>query len=526
MKMNLSIIKKSALVSAMVALLASCSVEPELTSTYTEDVLWRNENNVDLYLNSFYPLLGQGYYGDAIGDDGFSDIVKFPLQHSNQNLWAFGSVTIEPANNIFDNWTWGYTWVKAINRFLDGLKTKGAHLSNALQERAEAEARFFRAHVYFMMARRYGANLIIFRELPELGDGDHALSTPDEVWDFIQEDLEYAAMYLPAKNTVQQGKLNKGAAEGLLARAMLYAERWNVASDAAQAVMGMGYDLYPNYANMFTIRRSDKINNPESIIEYGFVKPDLEYNFDAMYSTPGEGGYCHALPTEDLVSQYEMADGTAFSWSKYASNPYANREPRFYASILYNGCSWRGRTIQAYEGGEDGWGLGGNTTCTGYYLRKFLDPTMKKFDTNDFTYYYMRFAEVLLIYAEARAELGDLPEAVKALNRVRARVNLPGITAAGKEDFMKKLRHERMVELAFEGHRFWDLRRWGLAKSTLNNIHLTGVKPVKSGSSTTYEIVDCDNGRTRIYLDKYDRFPIPYNEIKANKLIEQFEEWR
>ncbi len=151
---------------------------------------------------------------------------------------------------------------------------------------------------------------------------------------------------------------------------------------------------------------------------------------------------------------------------------------------------------------------------------------MTTFDTNDFTYYYMRFAEVLLIYAEARAELNDISEALKALNRVRARVNLPPVTAVGKEDFMNRLRHERMVELAFEGHRFWDLRRWDLAKTTLGNTHLTGVKPVKQGASVTYQIIDCDNGRTRIYLDKYYRFPIPYTEIKANKLIEQFEEWR
>lgn len=526
MKINISIIKKTALSMAVATSLAACTLEPELTSTYTEDVLWKNENNVELYLNKFYPLVGSNYYHDAIGDDGFSDIVKMTLSHANQNLWAFGSVTIEPANNIFDNWTWGYNWVTQINRFLDGLKTKGTHLPKALQERAEAEARFFRAHVYFMMARRYDANLIVFPELPALGQGDRALSTPDQVWDFIQDDLEFAAQYLPSKDAAPRGKLTMGAAQGLLARTMLYAGRWQAAADAAKAVMGMGYDLHPDYASLFTMRRIDGRENKESVLEFGYIKPDLAYNFDAMFAPPGESGYCNATPTENLVSEYEMSDGTPFSWYAHASNPYANREPRFYASILYNGAQWKGRTIEAFEGGRDGWGLGGNTTSTGYYIRKFLDPEMKAFDTNDFTYYYMRFAEVLLIYAEAQAELGDIPEALTALNRVRSRVKLPAVAAAGKEDFMKKLRHERMVELAFEGHRFWDLRRWDLAKTTLGNTHLNGVKPVKQGATTVYELVDCDNGRTRIYLDKYKRFPIPYTEIKSNKLIEQFEEWK
>ena len=254
--------------------------------------------------------------------------------------------------------------------------------------------------------------------------------------------------------------------------------------------MSMDYDLYTDYGDMFTIRRTNGTTNKESIIEFGFIKPELAYNFDSMYSPPGESGFCYATPTEDLVSQYEMADGTPFSWSEHGSDPYTNREPRFYASVLYNGAPWKGRSIETFEGGLDGWGYGGNTTCTGYYLRKFLDPEMTTFDTNDFTCYYMSFAEVLLIYAEAQAELNDIPEALKALNRVRARVNLPPVTAAGKEDFMSKLRHERMVELAFEGHRFWDLRRWDLAKSTLGNTHLTGVKPVKQGSTVTYQIID------------------------------------
>lgn len=507
--------------------LAGCSLEPELTSNYTEDVLWKNETNVELYLNSFYPLIGSDYYASAIAEDGYSDIVKMTLPHANQNLWAFGSLPIDQANNVFENWSWGYNWVTQCNRFLDGLKKHGQHLSKTVQQKAEAEVRFFRAHVYFQMARRYGANLIIFRELPPLGEKNHSLSEPDKCWDFIAEDLDFAARYLPNKEAAEQGKLTQGAAWGLKARVMLYAERWKDASDAAAMVMGMGYDLYPDYAGLFKIRRSDKMENKESVMEFGYIKPDLAYTFDVTYCPPGDNGNAEATPTENLVSQYEMADGTDFSWNIHAANPYEGREPRFYASILYNGASWKGRTIEAYEGGRDGWGLGGNTTSTGYYIRKFMDEDMIDFKENDYTYYYMRYAEVLLIYAEAMAQQGFVKEALIELNNVRNRVHLPAVEATTIDQFMIHLRHERMVELAFEGHRFWDLRRWNLAKSTLNNTHLKGKKPIRQADETiTYEDVDCDNGKTRIYLDKYKRFPIPYTELQSNELCEQFEEWR
>ena len=225
-----------------------------------------------------------------------------------------------------------------------------------------------------------------------------------------------------------------------------------------------------------------------------------------------------------------MADGKEFDWNnpEMAANPYEGREPRFYASILYNGCQWKGETLYTYEGSVDGYGLGGGTTCTGYYMRKLFDPEISKSQMRrtDLTFYYMRYAEVLLIYAEAMAMQDKLTEALEALNEVRDRVDLPAVSASTKTEFMKLLRHERMVELAFEGHRFWDLRRWGLATTVLNGTHMEGVKPTKVGDGYEYDVVDCDAGKTRVYLEKYNRFPIPIAEIQQNSACEQFDEWK
>ncbi len=355
------------------------------------------------------------------------------------------------------------------------------------------------------------------------------MSTPDECWDFIEEDLDFAAGNLPL--VAEKGRLTKGAALGLKARVMLYAERWEKAAQSAQDIFDMNlYDLYPDYAKLFTLRRSDGIDNKESILEFAFQYPELSYNYDYYYCPPGDNGFARATPTEDLVSQYQMADGTDFDWDNpvMAANPYEGREPRFYASILYNGAQWKGRTIESFVGGIDGWGLGGNTTSTGYYIRKTLDESLSSIRETDLVYYYMRFAEVLLIYAEAKAMLGDLTSALVALNRVRRRAGFSqDVTATTLDQFMQLLRHERMIELAFEGHRFWDLRRWNLAKKVLDNTNMTGVKPTKmADGSYSYELIDCDNGKQRVYLDKYQRFPIPYTEIQSNNLVEQFPEWK
>lgn len=508
--------------------LSSCNVDPVLTSNYPDDIIWSNETNLQLYINGFYPLIG-GYY--SITDDACADLLKANNPVANTNLFAFGSVPITPASNIFDNWGNRHTWQLNCCRALEELAAHRENFSEDVALRAEAHFRFFRAVANFDLAKRYGASFILYKQLPELGQKEHARCTPDECWNFIAEDLDFAAKHLPLKSAdVEAGKLTSGAAYGMKARAMLYAERWQEASDAAAELKKQGYGLYEDYGKLFLNRRTNPIANDESVIEFGYEYQLLDYSFDYFHCPPSDGGYAEISPTENLVSAYQMADGRDFDWNnpEMAANPYEGREPRFYASILYNGCSWKGEPLYTYEGSVDGYGLGGGTTCTGYYMRKLCDPEISKdlMRNTDLTAYYMRYAEVLLIYAEAMAMQDKLVEALGALNEVRARVKLPAVSATTKTEFMKLLRHERMVELAFEGHRFWDLRRWGLATSVLHDTHMKGVKPTKVETGYKYEVVDCDAGKTRVYLEKYNRFPVPLSEIQQNSACEQFDEWK
>lgn len=517
--------------------LTGCNIDPELTSSYPQEVAWSNENNLRLNLNGFYSLIG-GYYGSQISDDASADILKMNGMNDDENLFAFGISPITPQNNPWNNWSNRHIWQISCCRFLQDLEKYRGNFSEEVAMEAEAEVRFFRALVNWDLAMRWGGSFVLYKELPPLGEKEHPLCTPDEAWNFIAEDLDFAAKYLPHKNEVPLGRLTKGAAFGMKARAMLYAKRWKEASDAALEVKKLGYELYKNpsrpdkgYGELFMNRRSAPVVNSESIIEFGHSYDDkMDYSFDYFYCPPSDGGYAEVSPTENLVSEYEMADGTAFSWDnpEMASKPYEGREPRFYASILYNGCTWKGQPLYTYEGSRDGYAIGGGTTCTGYYMRKLFDESLPKdkMRSTDLTFYFMRYAEVLLIYAEAMAEQGNLTEACKALNEVRARVDLPGVEASSKVDFMKHLRHERMVELAFEGHRFWDIRRWGLGTTLLNNVSMKGVKPTKDGNGYKYEVVSCDGAKTRIYHEKYNRFPIPLAEIQQNLAVQQFDEWK
>ena len=152
-----------------------------------------------------------------------------------------------------------------------------------------------------------------------------------------------------------------------------------------------------------------------------------------------------------------------------------------------------------------------------------------------FTWSYLRLAEIYLNYAEACNEkpARDAKEALVYINKIRERAGLGKLENAypavvdSKEELRKWIRQERMVELAFEGHRFWDLRRWGLASTVLNGTSMHGVKPIKVGDNEfTYEVVDIDGGKTRVWEERYARFPIPLGEIEQNEAVQQFDEWK
>ena len=552
--------KKTILTMGLAAALCgtSCSDVIDLNpgDRFSPATVWSSTTTVDSYVLGLYSIFSSSceFYGTGSPNltDAYSDILKSgswdQYNHSyNRSLFqesAFNSTSA----GAFECWSTHYEPIRRENEFLRDAPKYREKFGEKWMDTRIAEVRFCRAYAYYLLCRVYGG-VILRTEVDGPEQNDKARSTEADCWDFIIEELKDLAPQLPQGNKTENGdnwddanygRATQQAAYGLLSRVALFAERWDVAAQAARDVEKCGGALdLTGYANVFN---GDLKSNKEILFGVDFEQDVITHRYDAYVRPSGDAKalgtsalYSVFFPTSELADSYEMADGTPFSWETHGSDPYTGREPRFYATILYNGASWMGRTIESYVGGADGFkeyenSKSANTTVTGYYLRKYLKDGDKSWITaySAQTCILIRYAEVLLNKAEALAELSwdqNSVEALQALNDVRGRVGLPSRQTASKEEFMEFVRHERMVELAGEGFRYWDLRRWRLAEEVINGKNVHGVKITKTDSGFNYEHVDADNGNKRIFYDRYYHFAIPESERSKNPLCDNNQGW-
>ena len=510
------------------------------TSTVSDEIVWEDKTSVDLYINGFYTYLNRyGQFGEyqfsGSLTEGLTETFKYGsyalgTRAGDPNNYVMNPAVITTAGSLYGIWSTAYENIRRINQFMD-MQQKYSHFSEAQNKLWEAQARFFRAFVYFQLAKRHDG-VILYTDLSVTKDKNR--SSNAETWELIAQDLDFAANNLPATwSGADKGRVTKGAAYAMKSRAMLYAERWQDAYDAANQVIALGqYGLVNDYA------QSWKGNNNESILEFAFKVNGPNHSFDQWY-VPFCDGYEYGslgTPTQEMVEAYEKADGTKVDWTPWhgitnTPPPYNELEPRFKATVIHRGSVWKGRTMDCSVDGVNGVFMSyrdqpysyGQTT-TGYFLRKLLDENLIDVRTirSTQTWVEIRYAEVLLNKAEAAYRLNIISEAQSAMNTVRARagVNLPGKTSSGTEWF-NDYRNERKVELAYEGHLFWDMRRWKLAHIEYTGYRVHGFKIVGG----TYEYVACDN-EDRSFLPKLYVLPIPDSELANNSAIEQYAEWK
>ncbi len=524
------------------------------TDSVSDKLIWETTQNAEYHVNYIYTYLYDLLMNQCAA--GQTEALTDMMKYGSYNYNALCYIPSEIAYGVEQTLSAGYvstylgywgTWYQGIaktNKAIDCLKRYG-QMSDDDKLRLEAEIKFMRASLYFDLMKRY-KEIIIYDEDLLAYSKDKELSTEAQGWDFIYNDLKFATDYLPAREAAN-GRLNKGMAWAFMTRAMLYAERWEEVKTAAEEVEKLGYGLEADYADAYS--KAVNAGNNEAIIQYLFDRTnDVTHSFD-FYYTPGgdyalhgETGGGYGTPTQEMVESYELATGGAANWAAWHGTttqtpPYADLEPRFHATILYNGAQWKGRSIEPFVGGVDGWCQWNldrepmGRTTTGYYLRKLVD------ESHDVIAYsggvqpltIMRYAEVLLNKAEACYRLDMSAEANEAVKAVRSRVGLP-YTDKGGSALWDAIRQERKVELAFEGLWYWDLRRWGVAHKQypegLSGYQQHGLKIENNGDGTfTYTYVSVDD-QDRNFPEKMYRFPMPSGELNNNALVEQYPEWK
>ena len=541
------------ILAASAICLTSCTGLLDMTPTdrVSDKVIWESTQNAEYSINYIYSYIidvtqSQSHAGMT---EALTDQMKYGSYNYNSMCFIPSEIAygVSPSAGYFDAymgyWSTWYGAIRRVNQSISELHQYG-QMSDADKARLEAELRFMRGFLYFELVKRYKQVILYDEDLSKITK-DKALNTEDECWNFIEADLRYAAAELPER-TASKGRLDKGAAWAFLSRTMLYAERWAVVKEAAEEVEKLGYALEANYKDSYT--KTASAGNNETILQYLFDRTQsVTHSFD-FYYTPGgdytlngESGGGYGTPTQEMVESYEYAKGGFPDWTEWHGTttktpPYADLEPRFHATILYNGAAWKGRTIEPFVDGADGWCQWNKDrepkgrTTTGYYLRKIVDENhnviTQSGSVQPFT--IIRYAEVLLNKAEACYRLGDNGPANDAVKAVRARVGL-SYTPKSSSELEAAIRQERKVELAYEGLWYWDLRRWKVAHKQypegLTGYQQHGLKIVKNDDGTfTYTYVSVDD-KDRNFLEQMYQFPLPTSELTSNSLVDQFPAW-
>ena len=541
--------------------LSSCNgfLDREEDSFIDKTATFDSYNRTKQYLTYAYTLLPDGlnrFSREAMlasaTDDAEFAIESAEIQQFNNGSW-------NALNNPDDVWNRYYSGISKCCTLLENTNhvnldisrldpDKQVEYANSLKDIRmwRAEARFLRAYFHFELLKRYGPIPIVTSTLSINGNYENTpRPTMKEVVDFIAKECDIAADTLeltPWRNVNDAfGRATKGAALALKSRLLLYAASplyvdfgdtneankptdvalWKSAADAAKTVIDLNqYELASSYADLF---KNDFQNKEYIFVRRYAANSDFEKsNFPVSFG--GKGG---TNPSQNLVDDYEMLDGTPFDWNDpaKAAQPFENRDARLGATILMNMAPFKGKKVATYPEGADA-SPNPNATKTGYYLRKFLNEDVNiqtGGSSSGHVVPLFRLAEIYLNYAEALNECDPTnPDIALYLNKVRNRASLPNVSALSQEQMRAVIQHERRVELAFEEHRSWDVRRWKIASSTFG-APLMGVQiERKPLGGYTYMPVKVEQ---RVFQPKMYWYPIPQSEVLKLKQWKQNNGW-
>ena len=529
-----------------VGLFACRKLDQPITRDFTETAYWRDAQDALDALSACYEHLSKTDY--FFGDDGLSDNA-YVNGSGFQNVTAIANGGYDPSNaRVADTWSYYFTTIRRVNTLTENIGKVPA-LDSTLKRRIVAEARFIRAYAYFQLATWYG-DVPFFTNVISIDESRTINRTAkNTIIQFVLSELNAIRADLPVNNysgssgyaDKDKGRVTRGAAIAFSARVHLYNGEWQaVVSDCEQLINKTEngtYGLMDDYASIFTVGNE---YNKEVVL-------DLQYGGGRTYDVqrsfmPQTVALLRSVlvPTQDLVDDYVMLNGKGIkeAGSGYNENdPYTNRDPRFNATILHHGS-----TVTDFNGAvqtiltQTGSNPATNTvddqgaSPTGYYFYKYYDRTSTNYQSG-LNLILIRYADVLLMYAEAKNELAQLDanvwnNTIRAL-RVRAKFTDAGATefnaALTQEQLRTVVRRERRAELAFEGLRVYDIRRWKIADQVL-------AKPVRGIKVTSGAFNRDPNGyiivANRTFTNpKHYLWPVPTFERDQNKNLSQNQGW-
>lgn len=537
--------------------------------------VWGDRLLLDEYVNPWYRNMSTGFsiymptngLVKSLGRDypgWYTD--QMTVSKATWSSTSYGDILEGSDEEIYKRayqyWNACYGQLLSINTLLG----HEGEIAAPTRDRVVGEAHFMRAYYYYLLFRRYGGVLLVDREYNTLSDTTRfPRASYDQMVGFIVSEADAAARLLPQRHgSADAGRATKGAALMLKAKAYLWAaspmfqnrdtaylgfkgdrsrEMLVKAKAAYDEVMALNQyslvavdgstqdEIRDSYRRIFLTKNSE-----ESILEVqhsddGNYAAGWGHKLDREAAAPYFGGTdCAYVPTQNHVDEYGMRAGEFDP-----ARPYDNRDYRFYANVLYDGCSYRGHVMDIHYRVEDGKEVPGAdlkpygasetaaVTVTGYYLGKFLNPSTEI--NNDPTYassqnyIIWRYAELLLDYAEIELRLGNAGAALQKVNQVRQRARMPALAALTWDAYVS----ERRVELAFEESVYWDMYRWGTAVDKMNGgtTPLMGVRIVEESGKPkryTYARVNRYSKRVRVFRARQLYWPLPWDEVRYQRI--------
>lgn len=500
--------KKYILLLGMAFALMSCTklLDIQPTDRFTEETFFKTQEHAVAAVNATYASLLGNCLLSGSNAIYFEDITPNAYMYQNNNGFIFIATGIQDAaNSTVINNCWGqcYSGIGRANILLakiDGISVTS--LPDVLKKRLIAESKFLRAVFYTQLWALYGGVPLII-DAPDLEkQANLPRNSADEVLAQIIKDLDEAAVDLPTSYALaDKGRATKGAAYAMKARALLWAGKWSEAAAAAKSVMDLKvYTLFPDSRGTFLFENE---GNSEVIFDLQYKYPEFVHSMDISLDA-----YNTVAPLADLVNDFYMANGKPITDKNSGydpKDPYTGRDPRFYATINYPGAMYKGVKVTPTTFPQTGYGQKKYTI----YKDNEVPAIIKAGNQSELNYIFLRYADVLLMYAEAQNEaVGPDQSVYDALKLIRLRAKMPEFTAGlTKEQMRQEIRHERRIELAGEGMYYFDIRRWHTAEVVMN-ADIYNYLGVKIGSRTF--------NKDRDYL-----WPIPTVVLQTNSALVQ-----